>query len=51
MIFYISQLSCLEMELSRVTLKQQQLEEDETKLLREADDRNHKVTAQILTSR
>nr|XP_020477934.1 ninein-like protein isoform X2 [Monopterus albus] len=39
----LGRLSELEAELSSVTLKQQWLEEDKAKLLREADDRNNKV--------
>ncbi|KAM6996879.1 ninein-like protein isoform 1-T2 [Tautogolabrus adspersus] len=39
----LGRLSELEAELSSVTLKLQWLEEDKAKLLREADDRNHKV--------
>ncbi|XP_044228059.1 ninein-like protein isoform X4 [Thunnus albacares] len=39
----LGRLSEVEVELSSVTLKQQLLEEDKTKLLREADDRNNKV--------
>ncbi|XP_070696599.1 ninein-like protein [Pempheris klunzingeri] len=39
----LGRLSELEAELSTVTLKLQWLEEDKTKLLREADDRNNKV--------
>ncbi|XP_026210143.1 ninein-like protein isoform X3 [Anabas testudineus] len=40
---YKDKLSRLEMELSSMTLKQRQLEENKTKLLREAEDRNDKV--------
>ncbi|XP_073338292.1 ninein-like protein isoform X2 [Pagrus major] len=39
----VGRLSELEAELSSVTLKLQWLEEDKSKLLREADDRNNKV--------
>ncbi|XP_034537548.1 ninein-like protein [Notolabrus celidotus] len=39
----VGRLSELEAELSAVTLKLQWVEEDKTKLLREADDRNNKV--------
>ncbi|XP_035029188.2 ninein-like protein isoform X5 [Hippoglossus stenolepis] len=39
----LGRLSGLEAELSAVTLKLQWLEEDKAKLLRDADDRNHKV--------
>lgn len=49
MFFIISQLARLaelEAELSSATLKLQWLEEDKTKLLRDADDRNNKVTTQ-----
>lgn len=42
----MSQVSRLEVELSGLTLMQHQLELDKSKLLREADERNHKVTAQ-----
>lgn len=52
MIYFLPQLgrlSELEAELSGVTLKLQWLEEDKSKLLREADDRNNKVTTQTGT--
>ncbi|XP_035847892.1 ninein-like protein isoform X2 [Sander lucioperca] len=39
----LGRLSALEAELSGATLKLQRLEEDKSKLLREADDRNNKV--------
>ncbi|XP_029927171.1 ninein-like protein [Myripristis murdjan] len=39
----LGRLSELEAELSGVTLRQQWLEEDKARLLREADERNHKV--------
>ncbi|XP_078144874.1 ninein-like protein [Centroberyx gerrardi] len=39
----LGRLSELEAELSAVSLKQQWLEEDKARLVREADDRNHKV--------
>ncbi|XP_071329590.1 ninein-like protein isoform X6 [Trachinotus anak] len=39
----LDRLSALEAELSSVSLQQQWLEEDKAKLLREVDDRNHKV--------
>ncbi|KAF7652016.1 hypothetical protein LDENG_00102640 [Lucifuga dentata] len=44
----MARLSELEAELSGVTLKQQWLEDDKTKLLREADDRKHKVKVEKL---
>lgn len=40
----MGRLSELEAELSSVTLKLQWLEADKSKLLREAEDRNNKVT-------
>lgn len=40
----VGRLSELEAELSSVTLKLQWLEADKSKLLREAEDRNNKVT-------
>ncbi len=45
----MGRLSGLEAELSSVTLKLQWLEEDKAKLLREADDRNHKVSIEAVT--
>lgn len=41
----LTRLSALEAELSAETLKLQRLEEDKDKLLREADERNNKVSA------
>ncbi|KAK2824718.1 hypothetical protein Q5P01_021893 [Channa striata] len=40
---YKDKMGCLELELNSMTLKQQTLEEDKTKLLNEADNQNKKV--------
>ena len=39
----IQQLSQVESELTSLTLKQQWLQQDKEKLLKEAEERNHKV--------
>lgn len=46
----LSRLSQLEAELSSATLQQQLLEEDKTKLLREADAHNNKVSNTTTTT-